>query len=170
MWDNFYYDDVETAERNVSLIEGESYYFEIYHQYYSPAFFKLIVDVPNDNTKLKYQSYQVQKLVLNATVQSQQILYSMIGATKGYLNLRITRYNSKGVKIYNVNVTIPYNCSEYQFLNAMYQFDNFANYMPSVVKEYYDSDDNKMISNFSSAYKINYIVSLFLNRSSTLQK
>ena len=56
-WDNFYYDDVETAERNVSLIEGESYYFEIFHQFYSPAFFKLIVDVPNTNTKLKYQSY-----------------------------------------------------------------------------------------------------------------
>lgn len=111
-WDNFYYDDVETAERNVSLTEGDSYYFEIYHQFYSPAFFKLIVDVPNNNTKLKYQSYQVQRFVLNATVQPEQILYSMIGATKGFLNLRITRYNSKGVKIYNVNVTIPFNCSE----------------------------------------------------------
>jgi len=56
-WDDFYDDDVETAERNVSLIQGDSYYFEIYHQFYSPAFFKLIVDVPNSNKKLKYQSY-----------------------------------------------------------------------------------------------------------------
>lgn len=56
-WNNFYYDDVKTAERNVSLVQGESYYFEAYHQFFNPAFFKLIVEVPNTNTKLKYQSY-----------------------------------------------------------------------------------------------------------------
>jgi hypothetical protein len=65
-WTNFYYDDFHTAESSVNLTAGRSYYLEAYHTTNSPGFFKISVDVPNNDTSLPYQAYEVHRLALNA--------------------------------------------------------------------------------------------------------
>ena len=95
-WSNFYYDDIATAERQVNLTAGLSYYIEVYHVNFWNNYFKISVDVPNTDQTLPYQAYEVHKLLLNTTLQPEVVVYSMTGAAvvpNMTINLKIVRTN-----------------------------------------------------------------------------
>lgn len=57
-WNNYYFSDSLTGEGNITLAAGKSYYIEVFHIKYSGSgYFKLSVDVPNNDISLPYQAY-----------------------------------------------------------------------------------------------------------------
>jgi hypothetical protein len=71
-----------------------------------------------------------------------------------------------GKIIYNVNTTIDYGCDASTFLAALKQFDSFSNYQTSVVRNIYNG--NTIINTLTGATRVDYVVSLFLLRSTDL--
>lgn len=94
------------------LKAGKSYYLEAYHANQYTNNFKISVDVPNNDTSLPYQAFEVHRLVVDAEVQPEVVVYSMTGP--GYSNstitLRVIRRNDNGDVYYNVSATISYGC------------------------------------------------------------
>lgn len=56
-WNNFYNDDVQTAEAKINLTAGLSYYIEVYHIRYWNTYFRIAVDVPNYDQSLPFQAF-----------------------------------------------------------------------------------------------------------------
>jgi len=57
---DFFINDIPSAEGSATLVGGQSYYLEAYHiNYGSGGTFRLVVDVPNSDTTLPFQHYQV---------------------------------------------------------------------------------------------------------------
>jgi hypothetical protein len=129
------------------------------------------VDVPNNDTTLPFQAYEVHRLTIDAQLQPEVIAYSFIGGetTNGSVNLKLVRSDSTGKIIYNVNVTIQYGCSASTFLNAINNFDSFYPYLPSVVRNNYDSADN-LTNATSNISRIEYVVSLYKLRDLSYQR
>lgn len=69
--ESFYLSDIPTAENTVYLEAGQSYYLEIYQiNYGGPSYFRAVVEVPNNDTTLPYQTYQIDYLQTNSTDQT----------------------------------------------------------------------------------------------------
>jgi hypothetical protein len=167
-WNNFYIDDSPLAEANVSLTAGLSYYIEAYHvNNAGGGYFKIDVDVPNSDTTLPFQAYEVDKIILNSTVQPETVTYTMLGGSTGYINLRLVRTDpSSGSITYNVNTTVAYACSAATFQNALNNFDSFSPYQISVVRTIYDST-GAVTNDTTVASRIEYVVSIFLLRNTS---
>ena len=93
-----------------------------------------MVEVPNNNTKLDNQVYQVDQIDTSAEVQPEVMVFSMIGGSGGSINLKIIRTDSKGKITYNVNRTVSYACSASSFASALNAFQNYAYYRTTVVR------------------------------------
>lgn len=142
-----------------------SYYFEAYHiNYWGNGNFKIEVGVPNNDTNLPFQTYQVDEIVLNSTVQPEVLVYSMNGGSNGSFTLQIFRKDQDtGKTTYDVSVDIAYGCSASTFANALNKFDIFSPYAISVTRTIYNAN-NTNISTLTGAARINYTVSVALIR------
>jgi hypothetical protein len=109
------------------------------------------VDVPNADNTLPFQTYEVHKLLLNATLQPEVIVYTMVGGSGGSIDLMLVRTDKYGKIVYNTNKTISYACSADEFLGALYYFDSFYPYKPSVVRNVYDSKGNLTNTTFNAS-------------------
>lgn len=68
--DSFYLIDIVTAEADINLLSGKSYYLEAYHiNFGGTGFFDLEVDIPNLDNTVSWQVYQVDEIVTNSTIQ-----------------------------------------------------------------------------------------------------
>jgi hypothetical protein len=63
------------------LTGGRSYYLEAYHLNTYKGWFKISVDVPNYDTTLPNQAYEVHRVELNAELQPEVIVYSFVGGS-----------------------------------------------------------------------------------------
>ncbi len=144
---------------------------EVYHSNSYNNLFKIAVDVPNNDTSLPFQAYEVHRLVVDAEVQPEVIVYSMVGAgsSNSTINMKLIRTDKEGNIYYNLNVTIPYACDASTFQWALNNFDSFYPYMISVVRNLYDSSGN-LTNTTINATKIDYVVSIFLLRDISLQQ
>lgn len=164
-WNDFYADDSPNAEANVSLVGGKSYYLEAYHiNHAGGGYFKVEVDVPNNDTTLPLQAYEVDKVIINSTVQPEIVTYTMVGGNAGKINMRLVRTDpGTGATTYNVNKTVDYGCTDADFQGALNSFDSFSSYQISVVRNIYDSGNN-IINTTVGAAKIAYVVSIYILR------
>lgn len=163
-WNNFYYDDSQYGEASVTLIAGKSYYIEAYHiNNAGGGYFKVEVDVPNTDTTLPFQAFEVHKIAISAPVQPEVVNYTMLGGSTGTINLKIVR-TSGGKVSYNVNTTINYGCTAEDFQSALNRFDSFSKYQISVDRFIYDSSDT-ILNTTVGAARIVYVVSFYLLRS-----
>lgn len=170
IWSNFYLNHCPTAEKSVTLEANKSYYLEVFHtSYYRPGYFNLEVDVPNNESSLPFQSYEINYIVMNAEVQPEVIVYSMIGGSKGLITLSIKRVDSKtGSVTYTASQTISYGCSAETFRGALNYFDGFYPYRISVERIVYDSDNNTM-NTTDNCSRIDYLTSFYLMRPTSIQ-
>jgi hypothetical protein len=155
----------------VYLNAGKSYYLEAYHNNLYNNLFKISVDVPNNDTTLPYQAFEVHRLVVDAELQPEVIVYSMTGPgySNSTLNLKLIRTDANGYKYYNLNVTIQYGCEASTFQWALNNFDSFYPYITSVVRNMYDSTGN-LTNSIINATKIDYVASLYLLRDISYQQ
>ena len=86
----------------------------------------------------------------------------------GTIQLRVFRQNNKLEVTYDKKVNITYGCSSSAFASALNQFDGFKNYQISVIRKIYDINNN-ILSDTNGANKIDYEVSIYKLRSSSLQ-
>ncbi len=141
-WSNFYYDDSATAEGSISLTAGMSYYIEAYHiNTVGGGYFKLNVDVPNNDSTLPFQAFEVDKIVLTSNVTPEIVTYTFTAGNPGNINMRLVRTDSKGSISYNVNTTVAYGCTASQFANALNQFNSFSPFRISVTRDMYNNAD-----------------------------
>lgn len=107
-----------------------SYYFEAYH-INSPGTgnFRIEVSVPNNDTSLSFQTYQVDEIFMNSTIQPEVVVYTMSGGSSGTFNLRIYRPPVGTTPAYDVNVDVDYGCSASDFKDALNNFDYFSPYV-----------------------------------------
>jgi hypothetical protein len=79
------------AVATVTLQKDMSYYFEAYHiNGYGRGHFRIEVSVPNTDTSLSFQTYQVDEIFLNQTLQPEVVVYTMKGGS-GTFNIRVYR-------------------------------------------------------------------------------
>lgn len=136
-----------------------SYYFEAYHiNGPGTGNFRIEVSVPNNDTSLSFQTYQVDEIFLNHTLQPEVVVYTMQGATNGTFNIRIYRQPVGKTAAYDVSVDIDYNCSADTFKDALNKFDYFNPYSISVDKVIYTN--NSTNSTNLTIIKIEYIVTI----------
>ena len=140
--------DIPSTYSTIDLEAGKSYYLEAYHvNSAGSGFFEISVEIPNTDADALYQTYQIDRISTNTTVQPEVITFSMVGATGGNIQLRITR--QKGFEVvYEKKVNVTYGCSASSFLSILKQFDGYSSYVPSVVKTMYDSS-NSVTTNIS---------------------
>ena len=105
----------------------------------------LEVEVPNTDTTLPFQAYQVDKIKTTAAMQKEVKTFTITGEnqpTAGKLELKVVRY--KGLNIdYQQSVNITYGCTANDFLTALKNFDSYKwNYYPSATRIIYDANDN----------------------------
>jgi hypothetical protein len=124
------------------------------------------VDVPNSDITLPFQAYEVVSIITNATVQSEVMIYSMVGGSGGSINLKVVRPSLSPP--YSVNTTVAYGCSAQSFQSALSSFNSFSSYGMSVERNIYDSNNN-IINTTASASKIDYVVSFYLLRPAAYQ-
>lgn len=72
----------------------------------------------------------------------------------------ITRINSNLEITYDKKVNITYGCSASVFKTAIDSFDTFGGFWTTVTRKIYDSN-NVEIADTTSAYKIDYHVSIY---------
>ena len=71
------------------------------------------MEVPNNNTNLAFQAYQVDQIILNATVQPEIMTYSMLGGTGGMFKIGITRTDPKNFAVtFNGSANVTYGCTQ----------------------------------------------------------
>jgi hypothetical protein len=137
------------------------------------GFFHLEVDVPSNDNSLPFQAYEVATITTNATVQPEVVVYSMVGGSSGSINMKIVRKNAATQAIiYNVNTTVAYGCSAASFQAALNMFNSFSGYDTRVVRNVYDSKlniINTLDTPPSSASQIDYVVSIYLQRTQAYQ-
>jgi hypothetical protein len=88
-----------------------------------------VVDVPNSDTTLLFQHYQVDQIVTGSTVIPEVIQYtiSRTSATSaGSVTLSLYQYDASG-KQYAKSVTVAYGITSQQFTAALNSFDIFSN-------------------------------------------
>jgi len=90
----------------------------------------------------------------------------MTGGSSGTIQLGLTRYSGYTV-IYGVSVNITYGCTASTFQSALNQFDIYSAYAISVVRNIYDASRN-ILANTTSAASIDYVVSIYKLRASTV--
>lgn len=90
------------------------------------------MEVPNSNKNLEHLDYHTDQIDITAEVQPEVMRYSMIGGSQGVIDLKIIRTDSSGLITYNQNRTVSYGCEAGTFLSALYTFNSFYNYNPSV--------------------------------------
>jgi hypothetical protein len=164
-WNNFYIDDSSYAEATLSLAAGQSYYIEAYHiNNVGGGYFKIDADVPNSDTTLPFQAYEIDKITTNSTIQPEVVTYTMTAGTPGTINLKLVRTDKSGTITYNVNTTIAYGCTDAVFQSALNNFNSFNGYEFTVVRTIYDASNN-VINTTTGASKIVYTVSFLLLRS-----
>lgn len=167
-WNDFYMNSRPNAMATVTLQAGMSYYFEAYHiNWMGTGNFRIDVSVPNTDTSLSFQTYQVDEIFMNSTIQPEVVVYTMSGATSGTFNIRIYRPPVGTTLAYDVNVDVTYGCTADDFKAALNNFDYFSSYAISVTREIYDSGNN-IITNIALAAKIDYTVSILKQRASTV--
>lgn len=168
-WDDFYLNYRDTATKNVTLSAGMSYYFEAYHiNIWGGGNFKIEVAVPNTDTSLSFQTYQVDEIVLNSTVQPEVLVYTMNGGSNGSFTLQVFRKDaSTGKTTYDVSVDVTYGCSASTFANVLNSFDLFSPYAISVTRVIYGVN-NTVLSTTTGATKIEYTVSVGLIRPTSI--
>lgn len=127
------------------------------------GYFRIEVDVPNSNTNLPFQAYEVDKIVIGSAIQPEVVNYTLTGGSTGSINLKIVRVGSTGKVTYNVNKTIVYGCSDTDFKNALNSFDSFSSFRISVTRFIYDGSGNE-INTTVGASSIVYQVSFLLLR------
>ena len=158
------------SEATVDLEAGKSYYMEAFHfNYDSVGFFNLAVEVPNMDNTTSFQTYQIDNVTTTSTVQEEVVVYSMIGENLvGDIQLEVYRQDPSTFEVtYEKKVNVTYGCSDLTFKSTLQQFDGFKNYEISVVRTIYDAS-NATLSNTAGAARIDYTVSFYLLRSSSL--
>ena len=66
----------------VDLVAGRSYYLEAYHiNYWGAGFMDIAVGVPNTDPNAVFQTYQVDSILLNSTLQQEELKFSMVGGS-----------------------------------------------------------------------------------------
>lgn len=125
------------------------------------------MEVPNNNTSNQFQAYQVDRITLNSTVNPEIVVYSMIGATQGTIQLDITRVNADFSRdIQKQNVT--YGCSASDFQWALNRFDGFSSFVISVTRNIYDGSNNTL-PNTTGALRVDYVVEIYKLRDTKYQ-
>jgi hypothetical protein len=166
-WNDFYINYHPTAENSIQLEQGKSYYFETYHiNSYGGGFFKLEVEAPNNDTTLSFQTYQVDQIFLNSTIQPEVVVFSMINGSTGTFNLRLYRTDSSNIPSYDKNVDVAYGCSADTFTQALNTFDLYSPYAISVTQTIYRN--STVIANLTGATNIVYTVSITLIRPASI--
>lgn len=124
------------------------------------------VEVPNTNNNTYFQAYQVDRINLNSTVTPEIVVYSMIGATQGTIQLDITRTINFTTTTQQQNVT--YGCSASAFQSALNQFDGFGSFAISVTRNIYDNSNNTL-PNTTGAARVDYVVEFYKLRDTKFQ-
>ena len=123
--------------------------------------------MPNIDKTLSFQTYQVDEIYLNSTVQPEVLEYVMQGGTNGTFNIRIYRPPTSATSQYDVNTDVNYGCTADQFADALNKFDIFSSHSISVVRTIYNAN-NVLLPNTTGAAKIVYTVSVYLLRPSSV--
>jgi hypothetical protein len=80
--------------------------------------------VPNNDTSLSFQTYQIDEIKLDSTVQPEVLTYTMSGGSTGSFNIRIYRPPPQGSTVgYDVNTDVAYGCTASEFADALKKFD-----------------------------------------------
>ena len=116
--------------------------------------------MPNTDNSLSFQTYQVDEIFLNSTVQSEVLEYVMQGGNSGSFNIRIYRPPTSTAAQYDVNADVAYGCTASEFADALNKFDIFGPYSISVTRTIYNAN-NVVLSNTTGAAKIVYTVSVY---------
>lgn len=127
-----------------------------------------MVDVPNSDTTLLNQHYQVDEISTNSTVIPEVIQYTVSVKTpggSGSVQLSLYQYDSKG-NPYVKSVNVTYGLTASQFVNALNQFQVFSSYQVSATSSILDANGLATTLNLSSS--IVYTVSIYFYRDSTL--
>ena len=67
---NYFYLYKPETSATVELVANRSYYIEAYYlSYYYQGNFKIMVEVPNNNSRLPFQAYQVEEITISAEHQ-----------------------------------------------------------------------------------------------------
>jgi hypothetical protein len=168
-FDNFYITYVPTAEANVTLAAGLSYYIEVYHiNFYNPGYLRVSAQVPNSDQTLYWQTHAVQKLVLNFTNDPEILNFTQSGGSSGQINLTITM-KPVGAPSYVVWAVINYNASINEFLYALATFDFFQPYSFSGVRNTYDVNGNPT-TDASQIYTYIWTITIVMLRPSSATK
>ena len=156
--------ELPTSQASVDLEAGRSYYFEVYHMDTGgEGYFELAVEIPNSDPQALRQVYQVDRIITNATVQPEEVMYSMIGSevpAGSKLELSITRVNGNLEITYNKRVNLTYGCSASTFKAAIDAFDTFGGFWTSVTRKIYDINDVEL-PDTTGAHRIDYLVSVY---------
>ena len=84
--------------------------------------------MPNSDTSLSFQTYQVDEIKLASTVQSEVLTYTVSGGSSGSFNIRIYRPPVGTTPAYDVNADIAYGCTNAEFADALNKFDIYSSY------------------------------------------
>jgi hypothetical protein len=168
-WNNTFIDNIPTVSGTVELEANRSYYIEAYHitYYDGNGKFRIMVEVPNNNTKLPRQTYQIDRIDIGTDHQSEVMVYTMANGTGGNISLKIVRTDTNGKVIYKQNITVAYGCSSYMFDNALSYFSSFS-YKRTVTRYAYDAN-NQSSTNPSLIKRYEYHVSFYLMRPQNYQ-
>lgn len=162
--------DYLSTEATVTLSAGQSYYFQAYHINWGYAgYFNLAVTVPNNEKTLSFQKYGVSRIMTNAVVAPEMVNFTMKGGSSGTIQLTLVRMDpSKNLPTYSQSVNVSYGVSAQDFSNVLSKFDSFSSYKYLVTRTIY-SAKNSVLTNTTNADRIDYIVSIYLLRSTALQ-
>lgn len=165
----FYTYDVATGEGSIDLTAGKSYYMEAYHiNTGSTGNFDISVEMPNADNTTHHQTHQVDKISTVSTVQQEIKLFTVTGGTTGTIELHVIRMDGREVD-YEKKVNFTYGATASQFQNAIDDFDGYSSgYGLTTVRTIYDSSNN-VITTLTGAAKIEYEVSIYKLRSTSLQ-
>ena len=105
----------------------------------------------------------------NAVVAPEMVNFTMKGGSSGIIQLTLVRINpNTNLPTYSLSVNVSYGASASDFSNVLSKFDSYSSYKYLVTRTIY-SANNTVLTNTTNADRIDYIVSIYLLRSTALQ-
>lgn len=97
------------------------------------GWFKISVEVPNNDTTVGKQTFEVNYVEIGYSNDPQIIDFTLNNAVSGTFNLSVVRRNVNFQIVYSKQVILPHNASTSQFQSALAQFDSYSPYMTTCV-------------------------------------
>ena len=131
--------------------------------YLFPDYLQISVEVPNTSLKKKLGNvFAVHKFNTSFTPEPQIMDFVQMGAQSGEITMRLIRRRNL-VTVYNLSKTIPYNCSEEDFIKTIKSFSGYSEYPLDGERFVYDQYDTLLdgSNNYTDAYKYVWRIKIY---------